>query len=183
MKNMLETKLLLTIKHTKPIGELTDMIAGRAYTRDGVKVNSTVVADLRNISANDKPFVSGPGGGIVTLPDQTSDGTGPAKIFLVPSGPATSNGASYIVMMYRPEGEGGPTRLMEKVDLGGGSSTFKVMEVSTNDARFKALVREAESKRLADSIAAGEARVAADAALNAGNLINADPNMINLSGN
>ena len=162
---------------------ITDRANRAAYTRDGVKVNSTEIADLRNISRSNIIVPSGLGGPIVIPEGAPADGNFPSKIFLVPSGPPTSNGASYIVMMYRPESEGGPTRLMEKVDLPSGSSIFKVMEVSTSDARFKALVREAESKRLADSIAAGEARVAADAAFNAGNLINADPNVINLSGN
>lgn len=48
MKNMLETKLLLTVKHTKPIGEMTDLIAGRAYTMDGVEDATATLLEGEN---------------------------------------------------------------------------------------------------------------------------------------
>ena len=53
MQKYLETKIELTIKHTKPIGEMTDLVSGRVYTMDGVEdVTAAIVEDARDELSN-----------------------------------------------------------------------------------------------------------------------------------
>lgn len=46
----MKTQILLTVEHVKPVADLLDKVAGRAYTIDGVNdVTAELVADVQAV--------------------------------------------------------------------------------------------------------------------------------------